>query len=521
MVCGILGEVLILKSYLVFEEKPGSRPLSGLAAYAAACGVVGSGALLSLLGVSLMTYLDSLPDLPTRLVYCALAAACLVISASCTHGLAGDLLHGDDAGRGWKFFQPGVGGALFVATQACAWILFSLAILGVGAIARAAVQGMVHHISADLHIGTGIVMVVGHVVLGGSLVVFRSRSKAGPPQRGAAKTPAAKRKTKLSAHLLSSALFLPAHAFGGAVVLVFALLPFQGAALLWLSLLMSYFGLTGWGEPAHTGRREWDAFRMWFESNIVDAMDACVGGVQVLRTSSAPFPTSGKYVFGYHPHGLLPSGAAYLKTIPAFKRALPGIRPVTLVASVLFAVPILRDIVSWGGLRKVSKRTFVKALETRGSVLLCPGGQAELVDAHRIHAERKEMVINVRHRGFIRLALQQGAALVPVLVFGELHSFRNLLNWPRLQQWTYRRFGFPIPFLMVGRWYTPLPNKQPVAFVVGDSIRHTPACKEAVTDEEVERLHQEYFGALRAMFEEYKGRFPEYRHAELVFSTER
>jgi hypothetical protein len=103
---------LLLKSFLVFTGSRGSRLLSGWPAYVAAAAVVGSGALLSLLGFSLMTYLDSLPDLPSRLVYCALAAVCLIISTSCTHGLAGDLLHGDEEGAGWRFFQPGVGGTV-------------------------------------------------------------------------------------------------------------------------------------------------------------------------------------------------------------------------------------------------------------------------------------------------------------------------------------------------------------------------------------------------------------------------
>ena len=35
--------------------------------------------------------------------------------------------------------------------------------------------------------------------------------------------------------------------------------------------------------------------------------------------------------------------------------------------------------------------------------------------------------------GFVRLALQQGAALVPVLCLGELNTLRNFIDLPALQ----------------------------------------------------------------------------------------
>jgi len=86
----------------------------------------------------------------------------------------------------------------------------------------------------------------------------------------------------------------------------------------------------------------------------------------------------------------------------------------------------------------------------------------------------QEVVINSRHRGFVRLALQEGASLVPVLVFGELLSLRNAFDWPAMQQWTYKILGFPIPYLVVGRWFTPLPLRHPVEFVIGDPLERDP-----------------------------------------------
>lgn len=61
-------------------------------------------------------------------------------------------------------------------------------------------------------------------------------------------------------------------------------------------------------------------------------------------------------------------------------------------------VQLVRDLVSWCGLRQVSRRTFVRALQEKGSVMLVPGGQAELVHTWRIK-RKKEYVVYSGHKG--------------------------------------------------------------------------------------------------------------------------
>lgn len=61
-------------------------------------------------------------------------------------------------------------------------------------------------------------------------------------------------------------------------------------------------------------------------------------------------------------------------------------------------VQLVRDLCSWCGLRQVSRRTFVRALEEKGSVMLVPGGQAELVHTWRIKC-KKEYVVYGKHKG--------------------------------------------------------------------------------------------------------------------------
>lgn len=52
------------------------------------------------------------PAFPCRALYIALAAACLLVGVTTTHGLGGKLWHarasviGGEAATAWRFFQP-------------------------------------------------------------------------------------------------------------------------------------------------------------------------------------------------------------------------------------------------------------------------------------------------------------------------------------------------------------------------------------------------------------------------------
>lgn len=124
---------------------------------------------------------------------------------------------------------------------------------------------------------------------------------------------------------------------------------------------------------------------------------------------------------------------------------------------------------------QVTRSTFLRALRERAAVILCPGGQAELVHTwkafHRDGKQRK-LVLYGRHKGFCRIAIEQQAHLVPVLALGEMLQLENMFNFPALQKMTYKRIGFPVPFVLVGRWgLTPLPRKTPLVYVVGQPLQ--------------------------------------------------
>ena len=52
--------------------------------------------------------------------------------------------------------------------------------------------------------------------------------------------------------------------------------------------------------------------------------------------------------------------------------------------------------------------------------------------------------------GFVRLAAQHGASLVPVLAFGELDTLRNFVDLPAVQVWQISPSKTPLIFKRAG-----------------------------------------------------------------------
>jgi Diacylglycerol acyltransferase len=63
-----------------------------------------------------------------------------------------------------------------------------------------------------------------------------------------------------------------------------------------------------------------------------------------------------------------------------------------------------------------------------------------------------------KHSGFIRMALQEGAHLVPILSFGEVDIMDNV-RYPILQQWFLKTIGVAFPHQPYGLYYLPIPRK--------------------------------------------------------------
>lgn len=142
-----------------------------------------------------------------------------------------------------------------------------------------------------------------------------------------------------------------------------------------------------------------------------------------------------------------------------------------------------------------------------------------MVLTYRMFRKQPEYAVYTRHKGFVRVAIEEGANLVPLVVFGEINSLGNLIDWPAMQRWSYKRLGFPIPFLIAGKWgVLPLPAKTGLKFVVGSPI---PAPKlepnqSFPTPKQVDDLHAQFYKAAEVLWHKHKQSFPGYENVTLV-----
>eukprot|EP00803_Ostreobium_quekettii_P005722 evm.model.scf_27.11 EVM.evm.TU.scf_27.11 scf_27:83458-88282(-) len=510
----IVGLVFMINAVLVYEPAaPPAEKKSRKGSFSTSFAfytVFVLGSLLMLVAGMLMAATDHLPDARSRLLYLSISVSCAAIAVGVTHGLGGFLRHGPRSKHptSWQFFQPFAGGSVFVATQALGWTLFSITLLFVLKWMMELLMGIVR-VAQWWALSTGLMLVITQMVLGFSLFTFRGQPVAANSGQ--------RKHLRLAHCLVITLVYLPVQTFSTVWLFIFSSLPLTVSLTVWVAVMVPYYAFTTYGRPRQTGCRKWSWFQKWATDNIA-GLEALFGTISVTSAvASRPDPNL-RYIFGYHPHGLYPSGAAFMTLTKDFRDKWPGIQPVTLAASAMFSAPIYRDMLSWLGYRDVSRSSFEAALQEDRSVLICPGGQEELVEAYRAFHSPSELVLCTRHKGFCRIAIEQQACLVPTLALGELFTLSNLLDWPQMQRKTYKLLGFPVPYLVVGRWgLSPLPRKVPLKFFVGEPI--APPEHQAgseVPADAVDKLHRQYYEALVDLFHKFKFEHPWYKDTEVV-----
>ncbi|KAI9364355.1 diacylglycerol acyltransferase [Zopfochytrium polystomum] len=224
---------------------------------------------------------------------------------------------------------------------------------------------------------------------------------------------------------------------------------------------------------------------------------------------------SANYIFLYHPHGIISLGAFINFGTDAshFSRLFPGIDLRLLTLNTNFRLPFFREVLLSLGICSVSRQSCQNVLSKGpgNSIMIVPGGAAEALYAF---PGTLDLVLK-RRMGFVKLALRHGAALVPVVSFGENDLWNQVPNPKgstiRTIQETFQRYASFSPPLLFGRGiFSPfswgfVPFRTPVVSVVGKPI----PCQRVPnpTDEQVRDLHQRYMDAVKALFEEHQDKY--------------
>lgn len=237
-----------------------------------------------------------------------------------------------------------------------------------------------------------------------------------------------------------------------------------------------------------------------------------------------------KYILGYHPHGIISHGAwaAFATEALGFSEKFPGITNSLLTLDSNFQLPLYREYVFSMGALSVSRESITNILTHGGpnnegmgrAVTIVVGGARESLEAQ---PNTMRLIINER-KGFVKLALQTGADLVPVIAFGENDLYDQLdphrHPWLHgLQRYFLKAWKFTVP-LLHGRGIFNydvglMPYRRPLNIVVGKPI---PVVQnQNPENSEVNRLHDLYTEELQKVWDRYKDEFLPHRKEEVQF----
>uniref|UniRef100_A0A3P8SP50 Acyltransferase n=1 Tax=Amphiprion percula TaxID=161767 RepID=A0A3P8SP50_AMPPE len=277
----------------------------------------------------------------------------------------------------------------------------------------------------------------------------------------------------------------------------------------WLiSVLYSVWLYFDYDTPARGGRRVpflcglklWEYMRDYFPIKLVKTAD---------------LDPKHNYVLGFHPHGILVAGAFtnFCSYATGFRQMFPGLTSYMLMLPLWFRAPFFRDYIMCAGLIPSDKESASYPLHHKrggSAVVIAVGGAPESLDAH----PGSYNVLLAHKKGFIKMAMEQGAHLVPVYSFGENEVFDQVENprgtWLR---WTQERLqsimGIALPLFhargVFQYSFGLMPYRKPITTIVGRPIRVEK--KEKPTAEELDALHQLYMDELSNLFEEHKGNY--------------
>ncbi|OQV14215.1 2-acylglycerol O-acyltransferase 2-A [Hypsibius exemplaris] len=219
------------------------------------------------------------------------------------------------------------------------------------------------------------------------------------------------------------------------------------------------------------------------------------------------------YLIGYHPHGIMGFGTSnFVTEATGFSKEFPGIKSYVLTLKLLHYLPFYREYISAIGYCDVSKDSIDYILRTKGNaVVILIGGAKESLDAN----PSTSSIVLKNRKGFVKMALKNGAHLVPSYTFGENELFRQAFdNKPgsrlrRFQRFFQSRVGYA-PICVTGRGFFQysfgiVPHRVPLITVVGKPIHLTKT--PSPSQEDIDKLHDRYMVALKDLFDEHKTKY--------------
>lgn len=212
-----------------------------------------------------------------------------------------------------------------------------------------------------------------------------------------------------------------------------------------------------------------------------------------------------RYVYFEFPHGIFPMGqflsVYWIRNLPTGKMICGT------GADAVFMFPVMRQIMAWIGTVPANRKSMSKVYEDGNYGAVIPGGIAEMY----IGDDNQEAVFFRKRVNTVKLAIQNGAHIIPVFFFGNSRILRSTNQGPDSFFSKLSRKLRASIVLFYGRNYLPVPFRHPIRMVTGEIVEVKQ--NDTPTDEEIQETMERVIKSLQTMYDTKK---PEWETRPLV-----
>lgn len=256
------------------------------------------------------------------------------------------------------------------------------------------------------------------------------------------------------------------------------------------------------------GVRKWRLWRAWMNYigfAVIQDRGNCHHDSSS-RTHEEFDPLTSPAILAFVPHGIFPFGLAF-SCLPeeGYESTWGLFRPVVATATKLF--PLVRTFIAWMGGVDASRNAVSRSISTgKRRIGLSPGGIAEIFETYPkpgFHQNDEAAILKTRN-GIFKLACKHNVPVVPVYCFGATKMLRRV-QLPRFIETLSRALKISI-VLFFGKWGLPIPFRQRMMYVIGNTIWPREGGHNSSLDfeEQVGIMHSQFTDEVLRIFDRNK-----------------
>lgn len=212
------------------------------------------------------------------------------------------------------------------------------------------------------------------------------------------------------------------------------------------------------------------------------------------------------HVYFEFPHGVYPMGQWLSVSII---REISEVMIYGLAADVIFCFPIMRQLMASVGTWPASKKNISKIFKGGYDLGIQVGGIAEMY----LMNESSEKIYLKKRKGTVKVAIKEGAHIIPTFFFGNTRLFKCPGNNEGGNSWLEkisRKMRASILFFY-GRFGLTIPYRHPLKFVTGEIVQVKQ--NDDPSDAEIEEVLEK---VIKSLQEAYDTKKPDWETRPLI-----